>query len=634
MPEVFYSSVVFNDTIYTGGERYPGYGQARIRKMIYSAGNWQLEEVWDNTGPVNGMYADDNCIFVAFSNDGYNPEVAGFTYSTDGQTWNKYNAGLPKDSIFMQFGIFYVYNLFTVSANHQYVFVGTRDGVYRSPRPDFIWEATNAGLPSKARVNAMVCKENMLIIAIGNKLYKSENSGSSWVENYIFSGGNAINRISCINDTLFVLTQTQGMSLSSDWGISWSSANIGLDNEQAFCLANLGSTYFLGHGTGISKGLNAWENTNNNMVCSNVRDMDQTGSVMAAVETDQVFISPDEGLTWDKRTPFELTGHMNSIVTVNGCLFFSLNPGYPYSECLNYRSCDNGDSWFLVAPLPNYGDSYVLRSNGNKIAAYVDAKMFLSSDNGDSWTAISPPPGLGGDLSDVLFSGNDLYATVNYTSKVLRSADFGQTWNFCNDGLNGHHIYGFGEAPGTVFAISPTSLFKSFDQGQTWMECAPLGEDVQDFTSTGQLIFACTETQVYFSRDMGVSWIDISYGLPPLPNLWGGTLMVRDDYLYFGTFTFGIWKIHISDLPSVVSERAAERAFEICPNPANNELNIVSLNYQQISHVEIFDLSGRMVYKRKGPGNIIETGFLNPGLYLVKIETNDSKRYHEKFLKL
>ena len=635
MPETFVASALFHDTIYTGGESYPYSGPSNfIRKMIFYNGTWQSASALEYPGLVNDMFADEDKILIACSiDDGYSGTGAGFSYSADGKNWFKHNTGLPKDSVLTWTGYFYTYNLFAVSANHQYIFTGSKKGIYRSPGTGFDWSAKNNGLPAE-KVNAIFSNDTVLIIAIQNKLYKSSDQGESWAAIYTLSAGNAVNRIRLINDTLFALTQTQGLYLSVDGGSSWSTANTGLTSLRVNCIVKQGPTWFLGGGSGISKGLDHWETCNNNIICSDIRDLEQTGTCIAASEIDGVFISKDEGLTWDQRTPFQIPGVMYSIVNVDGCLFLSFNPGWPV-DCINYLSCDNGDTWSQTAPLVNIGDPFSLRSNGSKMIATDDNVIYFSADKGSTWANITPPAGMiVNDFSDVVFTGNDLYISAEFnTAQVIHSADFGVTWNHCDAGLGDNNIYKLGYASGTLFAFNQTHLFKSADQGQTWLECSSLGDAVVDFTNDGDMIFACKNTRVYFSRDMGLHWTDISAGLPPLPNLWAGTLMVRDHYLYFGTFTFGIWKISTQNLPSSVNELPAICEFEVYPNPADNEINIVSRGDQHIKNVDILDLSGRVVDRCNFTGNKIAIDFLSPNLYILQIETMENMRYHEKFVK-
>jgi len=632
-PEVFYTSALFQDAIYTGGESNHFYEPTTIRKMTFINGSWQSVNLFDNSGPVNDMFANHDTIFVAFANDGFNPEVAGFTYSVNGRNWFRYNTGLPKDSVLLQSGYYYVYNLFAVSANQHYIFVGTNKGIYRSPKSVFNWSAKNTGLP-QGKVSAIFSNDTVLFIALNNKLYESSDQGETWKMTYAFSGNNSVNRIRLINDTLFAVTETQGLYLSGDWGVSWSSANNGLTSLRTKCIAKLGLSYFLGGNSGIIKGLNHWESTNNNIICSDVRDLEQTDSCITAIEFNKVFITKDSGINWTLCTPFQTDGYMYSIINVNNCLFFSLNPGYP-ADCINYLSSDNGATWSLQAPLVNYGDPYTLRSNGKEIIATTDNVLFISSDKGLTWTNISPPTGLIiNDFSDVLFAGNDLYVSAIYNkAEIIHSSDFGSTWIHCDSALGDNGIYKLGYASGAVFAFSSSGLFKSDNHGKTWQACGSLGGGVLDFTSEGNLIFACKETQVYYSRDKGIQWIDISAGLPPLPNLWGGTLMVKDHFLYYGTNNFGIWKISTENLPSSVNEQSGIQEFELYPNPVDGELTIRSSGNKQIKRIEIVDLSGRLIQSGQVKGNKIETDFLIPNIYFLRIETTENNYYYEKFIK-
>ena len=632
IPEVFYQSAIFHNNLYTGGEYYPGYGQARLRKHTFTDGSWEHQIVYTNDVLVKGLAADDHCLYAAFQRNTPSPGDAGFVYSTDGETWSMQNTGLPIDTIY-GYSTYYVCNLYSLGVNDQFVFAGAKNGVYRSDKTNFQWFRTSEGLPANGRVDAIVCHENLLIIAIGNRFFKSSDNGQTWVFNFELSGGNTVNRLQCIGETFFALTETQGLLVSDDMGATWLPANIGLDNMNAQCIIKNGTTFYLGHGTGISKGLNKWENINHDIVVSNVRNMAQTTAALAAVEFDKVFISTDEGLIWENRTPFEdLNEYIYSIVNVNGCFLFSVKREF-VSECLNYRSCDNGETWSLVAPLYSDDGVYKLRSNGSRVVAFANSTMFLSGNAGDSWSEITPPAGLKGNFSDVLFTGNDLYAALEYSDKVIHSDDFGQTWHLCNGGLGGEKITTFGEAPGMIFATGINKMFRSTDRGETWVECAPLGEDVREVISDGGLVFACKNREVYFSRNFGGSWTDISKGLPPLPDLWGGTLMVRGDQLCFGTYTYGIYQRSIANLPNSVNEVHTGGRFGLFPNPATHFLTIQPYHQQVIVKVEIIDLSARVIEIPEITGNRICLSELAPAIYILRILTADNMVSHEIFVK-
>ena len=634
IPEAFYTSILFRDTIYTGGERYSGYGQAALRKMIYSGGSWHAVKVFEKSGPVNDMFADDESIFTAFASDGFNSNVAGFTWSHDGTNWYQANTGLPKDTIYGNpSGVLYVYNLFSVGANGQNVFVGTKKGIYRSPRSSFLWSAKNNGLPEE-RVNAIFTNDTLTLAAIQNRLFKSTDQGESWTTIHSFATGNRINRIRVFRDTVFALTETQGLYLSANWGGSWFPANNGLTDTRALCLAKMGSSYFLGCGSGVFKGLDPWHNINASLVCSDIRDLEQTGSCMAAAEFSEVYISKDEGQTWERRTPFTGFAVMWSIVNVNNCLFFSYTPGYPLIESRNYISCDNGDTWNLTTPLPDYGDPYVLRSNGSRMVACSDNVIYLSADNGLNWTNIKPPPGMiQASFGDVLFDGDDLYMAAYFNSGVIHSSDFGASWSHCDAGLGQTGGYKLGAALGYIFAFGDSRVFRSANKGLTWTECSAPGQKVQDFTSDNERIFACTETEVWFSRDIGNTWINISEGLPVLPSLWGGTLMARNNFLYYGTNTFGIWKTDIQNLPSSVPGRIKPPEFTLYPNPAGKVIHLSSARNDCVLRIEILDVFGKKVNTGEISGENIDTGLLIPNLYILHVETADHIQHYLKFVK-
>ncbi len=71
------------------------------------------------------------------------------------------------------------------------------------------------------------------------------------------------------------------------------------------------------------------------------------------------------------------------------------------------------------------------------------------------------------------------------------------------------------------------------------------------------------------------------------------------------------------------------KGVHIYPNPVNNELN---LSIQEVDRIEIYDLLGKMILSEASDDSKVNVSSLQPGLYIVKIFT-DNECFTEKFIK-
>jgi hypothetical protein len=72
-----------------------------------------------------------------------------------------------------------------------------------------------------------------------------------------------------------------------------------------------------------------------------------------------------------------------------------------------------------------------------------------------------------------------------------------------------------------------------------------------------------------------------------------------------------------------------EIPIKIFPNPAENQLNIgIS---EKVNSVKIMDVSGKVIAVEKQ--NTIDISTLDPGVYLLNVDTDNKMTYHSKFIK-
>ena len=150
-----------------------------------------------------------------------------------------------------------------------------------------------------------------------------------------------------------------------------------------------------------------------------------------------------------------------------------------------FRSLDGGDTWERMKTGlydPDVHAMAIARGTPKRILVSTNGEMFWSADAGESWTAVGIKPkwplpyarGLAvkADDASIVFAGCG-ETTTGETGHVLRTADFGQTWQTLPlPGRPNSTIWGIAThpaAPGRVAAFSLFGeLYISEDAGESW----------------------------------------------------------------------------------------------------------------------------------------------------------------------
>lgn len=129
-------------------------------------------------------------------------------------------------------------------------------------------------------------------------------------------------------------------------------------------------------------------------------------------------------------------------------------------------------------------------------------------------------------------------------------------------------------------------------------------EDQVDFFIDGVL-------QESFNTNVATGWGEIIIGFRNLP--WAG------DFNWTGSHELVIDYFKIEFLASLSTDDITNKKsnVSIFPNPANNELNIVSQDFHQIEKIEIFNSIGVKVIITNSYQNKLVISQLSKGLYLV-----------------
>ncbi len=281
----------------------------------------------------------------------------------------------------------------------------------------------------------------------GGRLMRFRPNDSSWVELrnrtyvlcYLADGAN-----------LFAGTATEGVLLSTDYGESWKSVNVGLtDISYARALTIAGERLFVSWGA----------------------DYDVVGAGWS--EDRGVFLSTDYGTTWTAanqglpRLPEDSTTFLGiSSLLADGQNLFAGTWGDGV-----YLSTNNGISWAemntgftdsIVYPLAVVGTNLLAGTSGN-YGYGGPGGVFMSTDHGASWTRTGFEWNHGA-VRHFAVSGTNVFAGT--LSGVFLSTDYGVSWSEVDSGMTDSLITGL--------CICGSDLFAATLGAGVWMR--PLSE--------------------------------------------------------------------------------------------------------------------------------------------------------------
>lgn len=620
----FNASIVFKNELYLGGGEL-----CRVSKNKDQINKQSILNYYE----IIDLNSDDNTIYAAI-------KEFGFAHSNDGETWEFYNKNLPPIANYFTPN-YYSYETYTIAVNENYVFVGTNKGVYRTDKTNYNWIEVSSNTIN-GKVNALLCLDSVIFAGTENQLFKSDNNGKDWILSYSFSENTKIRKIKCLNDSIYALTDVDGIYCSPNFGTNWTEQNNGLTNYGCYSLTSHFNQLFLANESGVYKYKNRWLSSSNNIICSSIIGLTKTDSCIAAVDFFNVYISRDDGQSWENSTENLNKGILWNVVNINDSLLFTAeSPLYsPFRE-LVFTSSNNGRYWLSRDDLPFENPILRLEASNNKVILFGNETVLLSEDIGKTWIDISPKTMKCNNINDALITGSTIYLSSCGARDILRSNDLGKSWESITNDLPGYEIYKLGECQGTIFGATNFLLFR-LEPGNNQWEYSGIGIqkidhnetfNVQDFASNENYYFMCFDKKVFASKDKGKSWTDIGEGLPEMNiNKWGGALLLDGETLYFGTNNYGVWKRNVANLNLPTQQTESDEEITIYPNPTSGIIYF-ELPINDVGEwIEIFDSYGNEILFKKMNSHELDISNLSNGLYFVKVKTI-KKEYISKIIK-
>jgi photosystem II stability/assembly factor-like uncharacterized protein len=140
---------------------------------------------------------------------------------------------------------------------------------------------------------------------------------------------------------------------------------------------------------------------------------------------------------------------------------------YSYSYSQLAVSSDEGLTWQKLDTTYFFKDRYInsITYVNNKLIASASDSVLISEDNGYTWRT-----GSGRKLYSVELQGEELFAGSTRNG-FLNSTDYGETWNYLNNGLNTSKVEKIIiDEEGVTYTASSVGFSRSFDKGESWEE--------------------------------------------------------------------------------------------------------------------------------------------------------------------
>ena len=172
-------------------------------------------------------------------------------------------------------------------------------------------------------------------------------------------------------------------------------------------------------------------------------------------------------------------------------------------------------------------------------AAFYGAGIFKTADEGNTWTACHQ--GLTNFLArDLVVLDNTLFVGTN-KGGIFKSLDGGDTWQASNGGGLNQNIWSLLAVNNRLFAGTSKGMYFTDDAGNTWQKVTlprPIAHHQIIFSLgvNGNQIIAGSNNAIYLSEDLGETWQQIK--VPTSFDIM--TISVQNDLWLLGTSGEGI----------------------------------------------------------------------------------------------
>jgi ligand-binding sensor domain-containing protein len=470
-------------------------------------------------GTINDLLVNGETLFAA-------TKGGVFTSSDDGNNWISANSGLTTRTIYC------------LELSGTNIFAGTNKGVFLSTDNGQNWISVNSGITSPIITTLATSGGSIFAGTYFNGLFLSTNNGTSWTP--VNTGLTSLH-IQCItvNGGNILVGTDAGLFLSSNNGTNWTSINTNLTSTNIFALASNGSTLFAGtFGGGLFTSNDngaSWTSVNAASLDTYINFLASNGNDIYASTYKGTHLSKDNGVSWSTLTTLGTT----SLVAADINVLIGTSNGV-------YLSSDNGTSWATVSNGLKSTKNSSLAVNGNTIFAGTYDGLFRSTDNGANWAGSNT--GLTHThIRFLTFKGSSVFAVIdnNFSGGIFRSVNNGSSWTSVNNDLINKTIYSLAVNGTTLYAGTDQGLYRSTNDGASWIFTGLNFRAIYSLTITGSKIFVGTDLGVFLSTNNGGSWNASNSGMSPTATI--KSLSVNGNYFFALADNGGVSSIYVSN---------------------------------------------------------------------------------------
>ena len=360
-------------------------------------------------------------------------------------------------------------------------------------------------------------------------------------------------------------------------------------------------------------------------------------------ESPAIFKTIDGGLYW---TPVEhnIQGHMFAMGFLNDTIgFISTSAGL---DSYIYRTTDQGLSWekvytmYLRTPAFSFiGDSTVFAMQTS-----TDYAMTTKSiDCGENWETLDTFTTEWGALgvTDFTFLTKDIGYMIYESGILYRTNDGGETFeevyqDFQYDFLsldfqNADTGYITGEVKYGRTKTNDGIILKTTDGGASWQSTPIPGECTDVVFVNSDTGYLATNAGPLHTYNAGADWQPDtmlpegylkSFSFPDANTGYAiGRKYYSDDIVYKNGVTFG----------TAINTPRDNYYVKLYPNPAKNVLQITLTKGIKIKKIIVYNMQSESLMQRKEAINSLDISNLQPGSYILEIQTNNTT-LKEKFI--
>lgn len=456
-----------------------------------------------------------------------------------------------------------------------------------------------------------------VIIYGGNEIFYSNDDGDTWT-NY---------------GSMYEEFQTPDLFLFTSEGTILA-ANVDIGNQYAYGISevNFDNETIMNRCVGLDY---SW-----------AQGMSYNGSRISASFSKWAHYSDDNGLTWTALKGYGAHSKQT----------FVANDGTVYAESWlngisnNMYVQNEMDSMELL--LDSQGEEifqmkYMFEDESNNIFLVSYDKMYKSSNGGPFTIVPDAPINAFGHVSMWYSSSqNRIYSIGGTNAQTSYSDDQGQTW------VDGQSAGGIAELPFQgedeilLFYLSTSfdeqGYYSSTDL-QSWTQVSNTTTNLVDndtyiFGLNSTDFIANNTTEVLFTEDSGANWMTFEEGIETFDIFdWQGQTTVIETKVLekssgrmFLSANGGVYYWDYDSTPDNVQDWAQSDKLNVYPNPLVNGQELKIADLKNWDRVQIYNLSGRLVYESNDPRSAI-TFDLNTGVYLVHV-VNEGNNYIEKLI--